>query len=217
MTGLFVTLEGPEGGGKSTVGRWLKAELESRGYRVVLTREPGGTPLGEAVRAILLDARSSGMLPEVEALLNSGARAQHVAEVIKPGLSEGKIVISDRYADSTLAYQGAGRGLDLGVLSIIQQFATRGLAPDLTLLFDVQYEVGQARRRMSGEVNRFDSDSRAFHERVRAYFLQAAGENPERWRVIAASGPLDSVEEQALRSVLERLESRRVESGVGVL
>lgn len=210
---LFVTLEGPEGGGKSTVGGRLREALEARGKSVVLTREPGGTPLGEAVRDLLLGARHSTMQPEVEALLNSAARAQHVAEVIAPALDEGKIVISDRFADSTLAYQGAGRGLDLNALAGVQRFATRGLTPELTLLFDVPYEVGQARRRESGELNRFDTDSRAFHERVRAYFLWAARREPERWRVIDAAAPLDEVAEQALRLVLDHLDGRSMRVG----
>lgn len=210
---LFVTLEGPEGGGKSTVGRRLREALETRGYAVVLTREPGGTPLGEAVRDLLLGARHSTMQPEVEALLNSGARAQHVAEVIVPALNEGKIVISDRFADSTLAYQGAGRGLDLDALARIQSFATQGLTPALTLLFDVPYEIGQARRRAAGELNRFDTDSRAFHERVGAFFLRAAREEPERWRVIDARAPLDEVAEQAVRIVLDHLDGRTLRVG----
>lgn len=146
------------------------------------------------------------MLPETEALLNSAARAQHVAEVIRPALARGEIVLCDRYMDSTLAYQGAGRGLDVDELVSLQTFATRGLWPDLTFLLDLPVEVGLSRRVASGEpLNRFDADSRAFHERVRAYFLSAAQSQPERWKVIDASAAQDVVEQNLLELTLQRL------------
>ncbi len=204
--GLFVTFEGPEGGGKSTQIRRLAAHLIERSYEVVVTREPGGTPLGESVRQLLLGSRHSAMLPETEALLNSAARAQHVAEVIRPALALGKIVLCDRFLDSTLAYQGAGRGLDIDDLLPLQTFATRGLWPDLTFLLDVPVDVGLSRRVASGEpLNRFDADSRVFHERVRSYFLSAACHDPRRWRVIDASADLDVVEQNLLQLTLQRL------------
>jgi len=203
---LFVTFEGPEGGGKSTQIRRIATRLEDLGYEVVVTREPGGTPFGEAVREILLGFAHSAMLPETEALLNSAARAQHVAEIIRPALELGKIVLCDRYLDSTLAYQGAGRGLDFDTLIALQRFATRDLWPDLTLLLDVPFEVGQARRVASGEpLNRFDVDSQAFHERVRAYFLEAAARQPRRWRVFDASTSAELVEQDLLLVMLQRL------------
>jgi dTMP kinase len=203
---LFVTFEGPEGGGKSTQIRLIARRLEDLGHRVVVTREPGGTAFGEAIRGILLGFEHSAMLPETEALLNSAARAQHVAEVVRPALAQGKIVLCDRYLDSTLAYQGAGRGLDIDELSALQRFATRGLWPDLTLLLDVPFEVGQARRVASGEpLNRFDVDTREFHERVRGYFLEAAARQPQRWHVIDASAPAESVEQDLLLVLLQRL------------
>lgn len=204
--GLFITFEGPEGGGKSTQIRRLAAHLSDRSCDVVVTREPGGTPLGESVRELLLGTRHSAMLPETEALLNSAARAQHVAEVIRPALELGKIVLCDRYVDSTLAYQGAGRGLDVDYLSKLQSFATRDLWPDLTILLDVPVEVGMARRVESGEpLNRFDADSRAFHERVRTFFLDTASADPVRWRLVDARADASAVEQVLLEITLQRL------------
>ncbi|MDI3341085.1 MAG: dTMP kinase [Sphaerobacter sp.] len=208
---LFVTFEGPEGAGKSSVVRRLAAELTARGYAVVATREPGGTKIGEAIRQILLAPDHCGMLPQTEALLNTAARAQHVAEVIRPALAAGKIVLCDRYIDSTLAYQGAGRGLDQEELLQLQRFATGGLWPDLTVLLDVPVEIGQARRRASGEpLSRFDADALGFHERVRAGFLAAARSEPRRWRIIDATRGEEEVAQEALAVVLERLPPRPV-------
>ncbi|MBX6342669.1 MAG: dTMP kinase, partial [Thermomicrobiaceae bacterium] len=197
---LFVTFEGPEGGGKSTQARLLARALEERGYAVVTTREPGGTPVGEAIRAILLGPEHSAMLAKTEALLNTAARAQHVAQVIRPALEAGRVVICDRFADSTLAYQGAGRGLDEAALRELQRFAIGDLVPDLTLLLDVPVAVGLARRVASGEpLSRFDVDERAFHERVRDWFLGAAAREPSRWRVIDA----ERAPEEVARDVLQ--------------
>ena len=203
---LFVTFEGPEGGGKSTQIRRLAEHLSQRSRQVVITREPGGTQLGESLRELLLGSGHSAMLPETEALLNSAARAQHVAEVIRPALAQGKIVLCDRYLDSTLAYQGAGRGLPVDDLIALQRFATSNLWPDLTFLLDVPVEVGISRRVSSGEpLNRFDSDSRAFHERVRSYFLEAAQADPARWRIVDATREAGAVEQDLLQLTVQRL------------
>lgn len=203
---LFVTFEGPEGAGKSTQIRRLAADLTARGYDVVTTREPGGTVIGEAIRHILLTPEHSAMLPETEALLNTAARAQHVAEVIEPALAAGRVVLCDRFIDSTLVYQGAGRGLPVDSLVQLQRFATRGIWPDLTLLLDLPVEIGQARRLASGEpLSRFDADAIGFHERVRTGFLALARDEPERWRIIDAARPEEAVAREVLAAVLECL------------
>lgn len=199
---LFITFEGPEGGGKSTQSRLLGRALEARGYSVLLTREPGGTPFGETIREILLGSRHSDMLPETEALLSTAARAQHVAEVIQPALARGQIVLCDRFVDSTLAYQGAGRGLEISALIDLQRFALRGVWPDLTLLLDVPYETGLDRRINSGEpLNRFDADDRSFHERIRSFFLMIARDQPERWRVFDATQPVADLQREIVQTV----------------
>lgn len=203
---LFVTFEGPEGAGKTTQMTRLAATLVARGFDVVVTREPGGTAIGEAIRSVLLTPDHSAMLAATEALLHTAARSQHVAEVIEPALAVGKIVLCDRFVDSTLAYQGAGRGLDTAELLRLQQFALRGVWPDLTLLLDVPVEMGLARRLASGEpLNRLDADEQSFHERVRQGFLTAAAADPGRWRVIDASAPTDVVAEAVFDAVAGRL------------
>ncbi|HET9015051.1 MAG TPA: dTMP kinase [Thermomicrobiaceae bacterium] len=211
---LFVTFEGPEGAGKSTVIQHLVPALRHRGHEVEATREPGGTDIGEAIRRILLTSHHHAMLAETEALLNTAARAQHVAEVIAPALSSDRIVLCDRFVDSTLAYQGAGRGLKVDELLRLQGFAIGGLRPDLTILLDVPVEVGQARRLASGEpLNRFDADAVGFHERVRRWFLRAAEDEPARWVVIDATAPLEDVVTLTLDAVVARLDVRGVSAG----
>ena len=212
---MFFALEGPEGGGKSTQARRLHADLVARGYDALLTREPGGTGIGEAIRAIVLADHEHGITAETEVLLYMAARAQHVADVIEPALAAGTIVICDRYIDSTFAYQGAGRGLALTSLGWLQQFAGRGIRPDLTILLDVPVEVGLARKVSSGEaLNRLDTDEHRFHERVRDWFLDAAQADPVRWRVIDATAPQTVVEQAVQDAVLRRLERAEVGSVV---
>lgn len=194
MPGLFVTFEGPEGAGKSTQIRLLGDALRAGGYSVVVTREPGGTAIGEQIRAILLDRTSAGMAAETEALLHTAARAQHVRELIAPAIARGDIVLCDRFAESTLAYQGGGRGLSLDLLQQVQNLATGGLEPDLRVLLDIDVELGLRRRRGEADsTNRMDDEDLAFHERVRATYHALATSAPAGWAVIDADRGLNEV------------------------
>jgi len=202
---MFVTFEGGEGSGKSTQIVRLAASLRARGIEPVITREPGGTPLAEGIRALLLDpARSPGAL--AEAFLMEAARADLVAEVIRPALAQGRIVLCDRYADSTLAYQGAGRGLDPALLGDLNRAATGGLTPDLTLLFDLDPAAGLERRTGApGEPNRLDLEPAGFHARVRAGYLELARAEPCRFVRLDASLPPDLLEDRVREAVETRL------------
>jgi dTMP kinase len=205
--GRFITLEGPEGSGKSTAARHLADWLRSRERSVVLTQEPGGTPLGEEIRRIVLHMRgmSDDLDPRADALLYAAGRAQHVARVIGPALERGDWVVCARYADSSLAYQGAGYGNDMLELRRLQDFATFGLRPDLTLLLDVPVEIGLARTRRRSEWNRFeDTEDVAFFEQVRAAYLRLADEDPDRITVIDGSGSVSDADD-AIRSAVEPL------------
>ena len=190
--GLLITFEGGEGCGKSTQLELLRTYLESKGYEVLATREPGGTPAAEAIRAILLDPANDALSPVTELLLYEAARAQHVAERIGPALEAGKIVLSDRFYDSTTAYQGAGRGLPLDNLSGLHAIATKGLEPDLTIVIDVPAALGLARATQGGS-DRIEREKIDFHERVRAGFLRIAREEPGRVRVVDGAKSLDEV------------------------
>jgi len=205
MPGLFVTFEGGEGSGKSTQITRLEARLRSLGFEPFVTREPGGTPLAEAVRGVLLD-RAHRPGPVSEALLMLAARADLVRTTLRPALDAGRVVLCDRYGDSTLAYQGGGRGLDAGQLADWNRTATGGLQPDLTLLFDVPPELGLARRSNAiGTANRIDLESEAFHARVRERYLQLAAAEPERFVVLDASQSPDTLEAQVWGAVSLRL------------
>ncbi|GAP16222.1 dTMP kinase [Levilinea saccharolytica] len=204
---MFITLEGPEGSGKSSQLPALAEFLRSRGYTVLTTREPGGTPIGDQVRQVLTRMENQGMSPRAETLLFCAARAQLVDQVIRPALARGEVVISDRYADSTLAYQGYGHGNDLAVLRQMLHFATGGLWPELTLLLDVDSAAGLERRRSSGgEWNRLDDYALSFHQRVRQGYLDLARSQPERWVVVDASQPMDAVQQALRQVILRRLE-----------
>jgi len=207
VTRLFITLEGPEGAGKSLQAGRLVDSLRAAGDPARLTREPGGTHLGERVRSIVLsDGPGEATIgPVTEALLFNAARAQLVAEVIGPALDAGEIVVCDRFADSTLAYQGYGAGLGLTELRAIADVATMGLAPDLTILLDIPPEIGLARKTAASR-NRFEATfDLAFHNRVRAGFLQLAREEPDRWTVLDATRDPESV----FRDIQDAVASRR--------
>jgi dTMP kinase len=206
---LFVTFEGPEGCGKSTQLRRLSAFLKERGYDVLTTREPGGTPIGDRVRAILLDPKHVEMTPQTEFLLFSAGRAQHVSQVIRPHLDRGGIVLCDRYADSSLAYQGYGHRLDLEVMSTISTFATGGLAPDLVLYLDLPVELGLRRKAGgSGDAwNRMEQKEIAYHHRVHAGYLAMAAAGPDRWRVVDATRSLEAVQSTVRDVILERIDA----------
>jgi dTMP kinase len=199
--GPFITLEGPDGSGKSSLLPRLALVLRSRGLDVVTTREPGSTPLGERIRALVLDTEPKiDRSGEADALLFAAARAQHVAEVIRPAMARGAVVLCDRYADSSLAYQGGGSGVPMDELRAVQRFATGGLVPDLTILLDLPVEVGLARK--SDEVTRFEAyQDVAYHERVRATFLGFAAAEPGRYAVMDASGAPDGVLAAAVAAV----------------
>ena len=203
--GRFITLEGPEGSGKTTAARHLAEFLRGRGIPTVLTHEPGGTPLGEEVRRIVLHMRgmSDDLDPRADALLYAAGRAQHVARVIRPTLERGEWVVCARYLDSSLAYQGAGYGNDMVELRRLQDFATGGLLPDLTLLLDLPVEVGLERTRRRAEWNRFeDTEEVAFFEAVRAAYLQLAAGEPDRFAVVDGSGSVADAD-LAIRAVVE--------------
>ena len=210
--GSFITLEGPDGSGKTLVSRLLRDRLVARGAAVLLTREPGGTTLGDRIRAMVLDYSPSDpwLAPRADALLFAAGRAQHVAEVIEPALARGETVICARYADSSLAYQGYGLGLPLAEMRALQEFATGGRWPDLTLLLDIPVVAGLARKQRD-EQTRFEAGfDAAYHERVRSGYLAMAAAEPERWVVIDATAPVEAVVERALAAI-EALAERATE------
>lgn len=205
--GRFITVEGPDGSGKTTAARHLAEWLRGRGVATVLTREPGGTPLGDEVRRLVLHLRdvSDDLDPRADALLFAAGRAQHVARVIRPALERGEWVVCARFSDSSLAYQGAAYGNDLEDVRRLQAFATGGLVPDLTLLVDVPVEVGLERTRRRAEWNRFeDTEELAFFERVRGAYLDLAAAEPRRVRLVDGSGSVAETD-AAIRRIVEPL------------
>lgn len=213
--GLFVTLEGPEGCGKSTQMQLLASFLEQQGYDVLATREPGGTRIGDRVRALLLDPSHTEMLASTEFLLFSAARAQHVGQVIRPHLERGGVVLCDRYADSSLAYQGYGYGLDVETLRAIGRYATGALVPDVTLLLDLPVEVGLGRKQGgAGDAwNRMEQKVLDYHRRVRAGYLAMAAGEPQRWAVVDAARSSDWVQDAIRAVVLPRLAASSLTKG----
>ena len=204
---MFITIEGPEGSGKTTAVDTAVKELEKMGYQIVRTREPGGTPIAEQIRNVILDKNNTAMDQRTEALLYAASRRQHLVEKVWPALKEGKIVICDRYLDSSLAYQGGARGLGIDNILNVNMFATEGTFPDLTLLFDLPPEVGLARIAANSdrEVNRLDLEKMEFHTKVRNTFLELAKRYPERFVVIDASQSREEVAKKTLEVMLSRI------------
>lgn len=209
MKGAFFTFEGVEGSGKSTQIERLQNTLQAQGRNVDLTREPGGTPIAELIRGVLLDPAHTEMNAVAELLLYEAARAQHVEERIRPALNRGTIVLCDRYIDSTAAYQGAGRGLNTSDLETLQRIATGGLLPDRTFLIDLPVEEGLARASKGEESDRIERESLEFHEQVRVGFLELAKKEPDRIRVIDGLGTPDEIAEEIGAIVNDYLNSLR--------
>ena len=204
---MFITLEGPEGSGKTTAVEAAVKKLEEMGYQIVRTREPGGTPISEQIRNVILDKGNTAMDGRTEALLYAASRRQHLVEKVWPALKEGKIVICDRYLDSSLAYQGGARGLGVDNVLNINLFATENTWPDLTLLFDIKPEIGLARINANAnrEVNRLDLEKIEFHNKVRESFLALAKRFPDRYVIIDASLSRDEVAKATMEAILSRL------------
>lgn len=203
---MFITLEGPEGSGKTSQVPPLAAYLKKQGYDVLVTREPGGTVVSDQIRDVLMNLKNVSIVPRTEILLFLAARAQHVEGLIRPALEAGKLVLCDRFGDSTLAYQGYGHQTDLDNLRYLLNYATGGLTPDLTLLLDIPVEVGLERKRKNdSEWNRLDAYEEAFHKRVRKGYLELAKFEPNRWQVIDASKDKEQVQEAMRQAVMARL------------
>ena len=202
---MFITLEGPEGSGKTSHIPYLVEYFREKGYVVFPTREPGGTSIGEQIREVIHDLQNAEMHPRTETLLYQAARAQIVEQVIRPRLADGEIVLSDRYADSTIAYQGYGHQQDLEQVRSLIKYATGGLVPDLTILLDLDVEVGLKRKKKADEWNRLDAYTVEFHQRVRAGYLQMVKQEPGRWVVVDAGRDWQSVQEELRMVILKRL------------
>ena len=206
---MFITIEGPEGSGKSSVTKKVVELLEKEGYQIVLTREPGGTPISEEIRNVILDKSNTNMDPMTEALLYAASRRQHLVEKVWPLSKEGKIVISDRFIDSSLAYQGGARGLGIDKILALNTYATDGYFPDLTLLFDIEPELGLARiaANANREVNRLDLEKLDFHKNVRKTFLELSKRFSDRYIVIDASKPFDEVVIDAYNAIKNKMKT----------
>ncbi len=204
MKGKFITVEGIEGVGKTTNIKFIQQQLLVAGRDVIVTREPGGTPLGEAIRGLLLDPEFTGMDSNCELQLMFAARAEHLARVIRPAIEQGQWVLCDRFTDATYAYQGGGRGIDTNVIARLEALVQGDFRPDITLLLDVPVEIGLSRAGKRGELDRFEQEEVAFFERVRDSYLAMANQYEERYRIIDASLPLEQVQ-QLLSDVLSQL------------
>ena len=204
---MFITFEGPEGSGKTSQIPILRDYLVESGFRVFCTREPGGTSIGNQVREVLLANRNSEMHPRTEILLFQASRAQLVEQEIAPRLAQGEVVLCDRYADSTIAYQGYGHGVDLQQLRSIVGFATGGLIPDLSILLDLDVEIGLRRRHEEGGINRLDAFALEFHQRVRQGYHELIKQEPHRWAIVDACQSLKRVQADLRRVILKKLKT----------
>lgn len=202
--GKFITIEGVEGVGKTTSIAFIEDYFKQAGCDIILTREPGGTPLAEDIRELLLDARQTSMTDDTELLLMFAARAQHLQEKILPALQAGRWVICDRFTDATYAYQGGGRGIDMARIARLEEWVQGELRPDLTLILDLPVAEGLQRAGQRSSPDRFEQEKQEFFERVRAVYLQRAAEAPQRYRVIDASGSIDTVQSR-IKAVLDEL------------
>jgi dTMP kinase len=203
---MFITLEGPEGSGKTSHIPYLVGYLREKGHVVYPTREPGGTVISEQIREILHDLKNAEMHPHTETLLYQAARAQIVEQVIKPRLADGEIVISDRYYDSTIAYQGYGHRQNLEQIRSLVKYATGGLDPDLTILLDLDVKAGLQRKKQNGlEWNRMDAYEVEFYERVRAGYLEMAKHEPDRWVLVDSGQPWEDVQKELRKLILDRI------------
>ena len=202
MKGKFISFEGIEGTGKSTQAKLLQQGLLGLGYEVILTEEPGGTLISLRIREILLSVDHTNMKPLTELLLYNAARAQHIEEVILPALNRGAVVITDRFTDSTFAYQGYGRGIDLDLLESIDKIATNGLRPDITMLLDLDVETGLKRNRRINKTDRLELEDVEFHQRVRKGYHELAAKEPDRIKLIDASGSIQEIQDKIV-SVIE--------------
>jgi dTMP kinase len=205
---MFITLEGPEGSGKTSHIPPLVEYLRDKGYTVFPTREPGGTSIGEQIREVIHDLKNEEMHPRTETLLYQAARAQIVEQVFKPRLAAGEIVISDRYYDSTIAYQGYGHQQDLEQVRALVKYATGGLVPDLTILLDVDVEEGLRRKKKDNEWNRLDAYTLEFHQRVHNGYAEMVKQEPNRWVVVDANRSWDEVQEELRMAILGRLKAK---------
>ena len=203
--GLFITFEGCEGSGKTTVSKYLYNRLKDEGYDVIYSREPGGVDIAEQIRAVILNVNNTAMDPRTEALLYAASRRQHLAEVVLPALNEGKIVLCDRFVDSSLVYQGYARGIGIDKVWELNQFAIDDCMPDMTLYYDVDVEIGLARVRSRGELNRLDSENVEFHKSVRRAYQLIAEKYPERIVTVDSNQCLQTVEEESYRLLKNKI------------
>ncbi len=203
--GFFITLEGIEGAGKSTMVNFIEDFLIKSGHDVIKTREPGGTKIGEQIREVLLKNENNNLTADAELLLMFAARAQHMSKVITPALSSGKTILCDRFIDASYAYQGGGRGIDTSRINLLEKWMQSNLTPDLTLLFDLNVSVGMARTKKRSKADRFEEEESIFFEKVRACYLKRAEDEPNRFRIINSELPLQKVEDEII-TILSRLE-----------